>query len=86
MELKNNKWDNAARQDSTLGPIFGDGDIAIGHFPYQASSSTNLGESYEVPSGITLSADEKRRLLAGSDKFVVDYMEVFYYNGKTPAV
>ena len=35
MELKNNKWDNAARQDSTLGPIFGDGDIAIGHFPYQ---------------------------------------------------
>lgn len=86
MELKINKWDNAATQDSTRGPIFGDGDIAIGHFPYQASSTTNLGESYEVPSGITLSSDEKLRLLAGSDKFVVDYMEVFYYNGKTPAV
>lgn len=86
MELKINKWDNAATQDSTRGPIFGDGDIAIGHFPYQASSTTNLGESYEVPSGITLSSDEKLRLLAGSDKFVVDYMEVFYYNGKTPPV
>lgn len=86
MELKNNKLDNAARQDSTLGPIFGDGDIAIGYDPDQASSSTNLGESYEIPSGITLSADEKLRLLAGSNKFMVDYMEVFYCNGKTPAV
>lgn len=86
MELKNNKLDNAARQDSTLGPIFGDGDIAIGYHPDQASSSTNLGESYEIPSRITLSADEKFRLLAGSNKFMVDYMEVFYYNGKNPAV
>ena len=84
MELRNNKLDKAATQNKQKGPVFGEGDITIDmNAASYVSSSTNLHNSYEFPSGLSLSADERDRLLAGSTMFVVDEMEVFNYIGKT---
>ena len=84
MELKSSKLHQAAKQDANSGPIFGDGDITIDFYASTSvSSSTNLGNSYQVPPGMSLSYDEKVRLLAGSQNFRVDEMESFFYTSKT---
>lgn len=83
MELKSNKQGQAAKQDKSQGPIFGDGDIYIGTDSLQyVTSNTDLDKSFEFPAELSLSADEQDRLLAGSKEFVVEEMEVFYYFGK----
>lgn len=84
MDLKTNKSDKAAKQILRSGPIFGEGDITIGVYASTSAASwTDLDRSYEFPSGLSLSSDEQDRLLAGSERFIVDEMEVFYYRGKT---
>lgn len=83
MELKSNKLGQAAKQDKSQGPIFGDGDIYIDRDSLQyVKSNTDLDKSYEFPAELSLSVDEQDRLLAGSKTFVVEEMEVFYYFGK----
>ena len=83
MELRSNKQGQAAKQNKNKGPIFGDGDIYIDEESlHYVNSNTDLNKSYEFPAELSLSADEQDRLLAGSQKFVVEEMEVFCYFGK----
>ncbi|XP_078344750.1 uncharacterized protein LOC144630294 [Oculina patagonica] len=81
MDLKNNKFDMAAKQQSQFGPIFGDDDIVIHNSARStAESSTNLDKSYEFPSALSLTSAERDNLLAGTKYFLVDDLEVFYYD------
>ena len=83
MDLKSDKLDKAAKQQSQFGPIFGDDDIIIHSHPtLTAESSSNLDNSFEFPSALSLTSDEQDYLLAGSKKFLVDDLEAFYYYGK----
>lgn len=83
MNLKSNKLDKAAKQHSQFGPIFGDDDIIINSQPTLITeSSSNLDNSYEFPSELSLTSDERDNLLAGSKYFLVDDMDAFYYEGK----
>ncbi|KAJ7382748.1 hypothetical protein OS493_033033 [Desmophyllum pertusum] len=84
MDLKSDKLDKAARQDSVFGPIFGDGDIIINSNPTQsAQSSSDLDKSYEFPSQwSSFTSDERDNLLAGSKQFLVDDLEAFFYARK----
>ena len=83
MDLKSNKLDNAAKQDGAFGPIFGEYDIKIDSLPTAfAKSSTSLDNSYQFPSNLLLTSDERDTLLAGSKYFLVDDLEAFYYGGE----
>ena len=83
MNLKSDKLDKAAKQESQFGPIFGDNDININFQPTLITeSSSNLGNSYEFPSELSLTSVERDNLLAGSKYFLVDDLEAFYYEGK----
>ena len=83
MNLKSDKLDKAAKQESQFGPIFGDNDININFQPTLITeSSSNLGNSYELPSELSLTSVERDNLLAGSKYFLVDDLEAFYYEGK----
>lgn len=83
MNLKSNKLDKAAKQQSQFGPIFGDDDIIINSQPTLITeSSSNLDNSFEFPSELSLTSDERDNLLAGSKYFLVDDMDAFYYEGK----
>ncbi|XP_078344004.1 uncharacterized protein LOC144629648 [Oculina patagonica] len=80
MNLKSDKFDKAAKQQSQFGPIFGDDDIIIHTQPTSfAESFSDLDSSYEFPSQLSLTSDEQDYLLAGSKKFLVDDLEAFYY-------
>ncbi len=83
MNLKSDKFDKAAKQQSQFGPIFGDDDIVIHTQPTSfAESFSDLDSSYEFPSQLSLTSDEQDYLLAGSKKFLVDDLEAFYYEGR----
>ena len=83
MDLKSDKLDKAAKQQSQFGPIFGDNDIIIHSQPtLTADSSLNLDNSFEFPSALSLTSVERDNLLAGSKYFLVDDFEVFNYEGK----
>lgn len=83
MNLKSDKLDKAAKQESHFGPIFGDNDIVINSKPTSITeSSSNLDNSYEFPAELSLTSDERDNLLAGSKYFLVDDMDAFYYEGK----
>ena len=67
---------NAIYRTSSYGPAFGGGhDINIAN---NANSNTNshtyFGNSYSVPSGV----QDKYTILAGTNKFTPDEVEVFY--------
>ncbi|KAJ7382746.1 hypothetical protein OS493_033031 [Desmophyllum pertusum] len=81
MDLKSDKLDKAARQDSEFGPIFGDGDIIINSKPTEsAQSSSDLDKSYEFPSQwSSFTSEERDNLLAGTKYFLVDDLEAFYF-------
>ena len=83
MNLKSDKLDKAAKHEAQSGPIFGDNDILINSQPTSITeSSSNLDNSYEFPSELSLTSNERDNLLAGSKYFLVDDMDAFYYEGK----
>ena len=71
MSIKQSECANAMYHDSSLGPNFGN-DIHIANDANRNSnSSTNLGNTYELPSGQT------DKFLVGSKNFKVSEIEVF---------
>ena len=83
MNLKSNKLDKAAKQERESGPIFGENDIIINSQPTLITeSSSNLNNSYQFPSELSLTSNERDNLLAGSKYFLVDDMDAFFYEGK----
>lgn len=83
MDLKSDRLDKAAKQQSQFGPIFGDNDFVVHSDPTSvAESFSDLDNSYEFPSHLSLTSNEQDYLLAGSKKFLVDDLEAFYYNSK----
>ena len=58
------------------GPTFGEGhDICINdNANSNTNSYANFGHSYSVPSGV----QDRKTILAGSNKFTPDEVEVFY--------
>lgn len=83
MDLKSDRLNKAAKQHSQSGPIFGDNDIVVHSDPTSvAESFSDLDNSYEFPSQLSLTLDEQDYLLAGSKKFFVDDLEAFYYYSK----
>ncbi|XP_031573985.1 uncharacterized protein LOC116307805 [Actinia tenebrosa] len=72
--------DNAIKSLPASGPIFGNGDLVIGSNPQQDGNSNcdALGTDYHLPNGYTKGTDDAKTLLAGSDKFALSAMEVFY--------
>ena len=63
---------HAIYSGSSYGPIFGGGhDIYI---TKNAKGITNFGSSYSVPSGV----QDKNTILAGTNNFTPDEVEVFY--------
>ncbi|XP_046854477.1 uncharacterized protein LOC124447551 [Xenia sp. Carnegie-2017] len=67
---------------SSYGPTFGAGhDIYIANNAKSSSSSyTNFGQAYKLPSGYSYGSTKARELLAGSYRFTLDEMEVFYFS------
>jgi len=67
---------NAIQRRSSYGPTFGGGhDIFISSNANAISASyTNFGVSYSVPSGVR----NKNTILAGTQYFTPDEVEVFY--------
>ena len=64
---------NAIYKKSDYGPTFGSGhDIHIANG--RASSLTNFGSSYSVPSGV----QHRTTILAGTSRFTPNEVEVFY--------
>ena len=66
----------AIYRGSSSGPLFGGGNDI--YFPDIANSNrisvTSFGHSYFVPSGV----QDKKTILAGTDTFLPDEVEVFY--------
>ena len=69
----------AIYNNASYGPCFGDGDLVISdmaakHF----NSSSRLGTSYDLPSGVSAGSVEAVNHLAGSEYFLPDELEVFH--------
>lgn len=69
---------NAIYRGSSYGPLFGSGnDIRIAdNANSNTNSYTSFGDSYSVPSGVK----DRFTILAGTQKFSPDEVEVFYRN------
>lgn len=88
LDLKPDKTDKALRQDPQSGPVFGENDLYIGDNADQSAVSfSDLGHAYELPNNsLGAGTVDARKFLAGSYKFIVDDIEVFYYGGKFSSV
>jgi hypothetical protein len=66
----------------TYGPTFGGGhDIYItNNANANTGSYTNLGHSYQTPSGYSSGSTKATNLLAGTYKFTPNEVETFYFN------
>lgn len=79
LNIRPENTDKALRQDPQLGPVFGENDLYIGDNANEtAVSFSDLGRAYELPDNLL----DARKFFAGSYKFMVDDIEVFYYSGK----
>ena len=78
--LKDENDKNAIRREKENGPIFGVGhDLNIAHDAGSNSLSlANFGASYQSPTGYTYGQPNAQFLLAGSFKFRLSEIEVFY--------
>ena len=84
LNIRPEKTDKALRQDPQAGPVFGENDLYIGDGADQSAVSfSDLGRAYELPHNpLGAAALDARKFFAGSYKFIVDDIEVFYYTGK----
>ena len=65
----------AIYRSSRYGPVFGWNDIFIdANANSNRNSITDFGHSYSVPSGV----QDKNTILAGTNAFTPDEVEVFY--------
>ena len=80
--LRDQNDKNAIRREKGNGPIFGAGhDLNIAHDAGSNSLSlANFGASYQSPTGYTYGQPNAQFLLAGSFKFRLSEIEVFYLN------
>ena len=84
LNIRPEKHDKALRQDPQKGPVFGENDLYIGDNANQSAVSfSDLGRAYELPDNPSGAGTlDARKFFAGSYKFIVDDIEVFYYSGK----
>lgn len=69
----------AIYNNQSHGPCFGDGDLHISDMAAKNfKSSSRLGTSYHLPGDITTGSVEAVNLLAGSEYFMPDELEVFH--------
>ncbi|XP_048579474.1 uncharacterized protein LOC116616082 isoform X2 [Nematostella vectensis] len=71
--VRPDKW--AVRSNDGHFPSFGDGDISL--FSIENSSSSNLGNTYDV-NDIDISDEDKMKVLAGAHYFRPQDLEIFY--------
>ena len=77
LDIKNSS--RAIHNDPSYGPWFGNGDLIISDMAaYNINSSSNLGEAYSLPDGVTYGSDEAGNYLAGSRYFMPEEVEVFH--------
>lgn len=69
----------AIYSDPSYGPCFGDGDLVISDMAGKSlNSSSRLGTSYSLPNAIISGSVDAVNLLAGSEYFMPDDLEVFH--------
>ena len=85
MKIKPSEITKAAFNNADSFPIFGDYGASDLYLDKKASeyatSTSDLGKIYQLPSGFTSGSFEARSLLAGSYNFTLDEIEVFYNKG-----
>lgn len=75
-QIKSDKKAHAIYSNPANGPCFGTKDLVIGDKPNkEGSCSSELGFEYDKSK---LGEDEAKTILAGSSKFGLTQMEVFY--------
>ena len=77
--LQDNKAKEAINAHTSWGPSFGkaNSDIFVAGDFVSENSFTNFGNSYQLPEGMDLEAENTKSYLAGSYKFTVAELEVF---------
>ena len=79
MKLDLQDRSKAIYNNQSYGPCFGDGDLVIGDMAAKNfQSSTRLGSSYRLPSGISAGSVNAVNFLAGSEYFIPEELEVFH--------
>ena len=85
MKIKPSKAATAAFNSPDLLPVFGDSSASDLFLDNKASeratSTSDLGTSYQLPDALTSGSFEAQSLLAGSHNFTVDEIEVFHIKG-----
>ena len=84
LEVNAAKKHHAAETSDQNGPTFGTGDLLINLNKHdtQKESQSKLGSSYSLPTHSSGSKEWQQTLLAGSQFFTLDDVEVFYLYSK----